>query len=91
MREKELKIAGENVSALMRRKFVFDSEVFLNKTVLSDTLKVSEKKIVDKILESHPADNNDIYLIHEPGTNSFSLRREGGRSAKNSRMCKNIV
>ena len=79
MREKELKVAGENVSALMRRKFVFNSEVFLNKTVLFDTFKVSKKKIVGKILERNPADNNDIYLIQEPGTNSFPLRREGGR------------
>ena len=79
MRDKELKITGENVSALMRGKFVFEPEVFLNKTVLFDTSKVSEEKIVDKILESLPADNNDIYLIHEPCTNSFSLRREDGR------------
>ena len=79
MRDKELKIAGENVSALMRGKFVFEPEVFLNKTVLFDTSKVSEEKIVDKILESLPADNNDIYLIHEPCTNSFSLRREDRR------------
>ena len=32
MREKELKIARENVSALMRRNFVFDPEVFLNRS-----------------------------------------------------------
>ena len=79
MREKELKIARENVSALTRGKFVFESEVFLNKTVLFDTSKVSEEKVVDKILEGLPADNNDIYWIHEPRTNSFSLRREDGR------------
>ena len=76
--EKELKIARENVSALMRGKFVFDPEVFLNKTVLFDTSKVSEEKIVHKILESLPADNNYIYWIHERGTNSFSLKREDG-------------
>ena len=76
--EKELKIARENVSTLMRGKFVFDPEVFLNKTVLFDTSKVSEEKRVHKILESLPADNNYIYLIHERGTNSFSLKREDG-------------
>ena len=37
MREKELKIDWENVSVLMREKIVFDSEVFLNRTVLLDT------------------------------------------------------
>ena len=44
MREKELKIARENVSALMREKFVFYPEVFLNKIVLFDTSKLMRKK-----------------------------------------------
>ena len=79
MRQKELKIARENVSTFTRGKFVFESEVFLNKTVLFDTSKVSEEKVLDKILEGLPADNNDIYWIHEPHTNSFSLRREDER------------
>ena len=78
MRGKELKIARENVSALMRGKFVFDPEVFLNKTVLFDTSKMDEEKKIDRILENIPGDNDDIYLIREPGTNAFSLRREGG-------------
>ena len=42
MREKELTIARENVSALMWIKFVFDPEVFLKKTVLFDTSKTDE-------------------------------------------------
>ena len=77
-REKELKIARENVSALMRGKFVFDPEDFLNKTVLFDTSKIDEEKIIDRILENIPGDNDDVYLIHEPDTNTFSLRREDG-------------
>ena len=32
----------------------------------------------NRILEHIPADNDDIYLIHKPGTNAFSLRREDG-------------
>ena len=72
MREKELTIARENVSALMWIKFVFDPEVFLKKTVLFDTSKTDEEKIIERI----PDDNDDIYLIHEPGTNAFSLRLE---------------
>ena len=51
MREEELKIARENVSALIRGKFVFDPEVFLNKTVLFDTSKIDEEKIIDRILK----------------------------------------
>ena len=78
MREKELKIARENVSALMRGKFVFVFEVFLNKTVVFDTSKIDEEKIIDRILEYIPDDNDNSYLIHEPGTNAFPLRREHG-------------
>ena len=72
MREKELTIARENVSALIWIKFVFDPEVFLKKTVLFDTSKTDEEKIIERI----PDDNDDIYLIHESGTNAFSLRLE---------------
>ena len=78
MREEKLKIARENVSALMRGKFVFDPEVFLNKTVLFDPSKIDEEKIIDRILENIPDDNGNSYLIHEPGTNAFLLRREDG-------------
>ena len=44
MRKKELKIARENVSVLLRGKFVFDPEAFFNKAVLFDTSKTDEKK-----------------------------------------------
>ena len=78
MREKELKIARENVSALMQGKFVFVFEVFLNKTAVFDTSKIDEEKIIDRILENIPDDNDNSYLIHEPVTNAFPLRREHG-------------
>ena len=76
MREKELKIARGNVSALMHGKFVFDPDVFLNKTVLFGTSKIDEEKIIDRILENITGDNDDIYLIHETATNTFSLKYE---------------
>ena len=59
-------------------KICFYSEIFLNKTVLFDTSKIYEEKIIERILENVPGDNDDIYLIHEPGTDTFSLRREDG-------------
>ena len=46
--------------------------------MLFDTSKIDEEKIIDRILENIPGDNDGIYLIHEPGTNAFSLRREDG-------------
>ena len=33
---------------------------------------------MDKIIENLHSTNDDFYIIHEPGTNSFSLRREDG-------------
>ena len=74
MRNKELQIARDNVSALMAGKFSFSPEKFLNKTILFD-----EEKIMDKIIKNLPSTNNDFYIIHEPGRNSFSLRREDGK------------
>ena len=59
-------------------KICFYSEIFVNKTVLFDTSKIYEEKIIERILENVPGDNDDIYLIHEPGTDTFSLRREDG-------------
>ena len=63
MREKELKIPRENVPAIMSGKFVFDPEIFLNKTVLFDTSKTDEEKIIGRILENIPGDIDDIYLF----------------------------
>ena len=73
-----MKIARKDVPALMRGKFAFDPEVFLNKTVLFDTSKIDDKKIIDRLLENIHGDNDDIYLFHEPGRNAFSLRRKNG-------------
>ena len=50
MKEKELKVARDNVSTLMQGKFVFDPERFSNKTVLFDTSNVDEEQIIDRIL-----------------------------------------
>ena len=62
----------------MQGKFVFNPERFLNKTVFFGILKVNKEQIIDRILENVPGDSGDIYLIYEPGTNAFSLRREDG-------------
>ena len=79
MKNKELQIARDNVSALMSGKFSFSPEILLNKTILFDVSRVDEEKIMDKIIENLPSTNDDFYIIHEPGTNSFSLRREDGK------------
>ena len=78
---KDKELARDNVSALAEGKFSFLPDKFLNKTVLYDVSKVDEEKIIDKIIENIPAgmDNDEIYIVHEPGTNAFSLRREDGK------------
>ena len=39
---------------------------------------IDEEKIFDKIIESLPAENDDIYTEHEPGTDMFVVKRENG-------------
>ena len=31
---------------------------------------------MDKILEAMPADSDQLYVLHEPGTSAFTLRQE---------------
>lgn len=79
MKNKELQIARENVFALMEGKFSFLPEKILNKTILFNVSRVDEEKIMDKIIKNLPSTNDEFYIIHEPGTNSFSLRHEDGK------------
>ena len=68
----------DNVFALMDGQFDFSPEQFLNKTVLFDISKVNEGKIINRIIENLPKDNDELYIVHEPGSNAFSLRHEDG-------------
>ena len=34
---------------------------------------------MNKTIEDLPTYNDEFYIVHEPGTNSFSLRREDGK------------
>lgn len=55
MKNKELKLARNNVSALMA-----DQKNILNKAITFDTSKVDEKMIMDKIIENLPSDNDKV-------------------------------
>ena len=79
MKEKELEIARSNVSPLMEGKFDFRGKELLTKTLLFDTSRVNEKFIMDKIIQTLPGGKDELYIVHEPGTNSFPLGREGGQ------------
>ena len=90
LKDKELQVTRNNVSTLVEGKFSFLPEKFLNKTVLCDVSKNNEEKIIDKLIENLPADNDELYIVHEPGTNAFSLRREDGKLSKNIARDKKI-
>ena len=63
----------------MAEKLSFPPGKVLNKTILFDVFRVVEEKIMDKIIENLPSTNSELYIIPEPGTNSFTLRREDGK------------
>ena len=79
MKNREQQIARENVSALMNGKFSFDSTKILNSTLLFDNKKRDQEIIMDRIIQALPADNDEFYIEHPVGSNSFTLKREDGR------------
>ena len=65
----------------MEGKFSFQPEKIdtLIPQILFDTSRVDEETIMDKIIENLPSTNDEFYIIHEPETKSFSLRRQDGK------------
>ena len=55
----------------MEKKFQFSPEKLQNKTALFDDSKIDKERIIDKIIENLPADNGELYIAHEPGSNHF--------------------
>ena len=43
---------------------------------MSDTSKIDEELTIDKIIQALPPDNDDFYVEHPEGSNSFTLKRE---------------
>ena len=52
----------------MERKFNFSAEKILNKFILFDVSKINKERIMDEIIENLPADNDELYIAHEPGS-----------------------
>ena len=78
-----MQVARDNASALVEEKFSFLLDKFLSKTVIFYISKVNEDKIIDKIIEELPAHNDGLYVVHELGTNTFSLWHEDGKQSEN--------
>ena len=76
MKRQAFQIAAENAKTLLKGNCDISPQKILNKTTLFDTSCINEEKIMDKILEALPADNDEVYVLHEPGTNTFTLKRE---------------
>ena len=68
MKTQALQIAAENAHPLLKGKFNFSPQKILNKTILFDTSRTNKEKVMDKILQALPADNDELYVLHEPGT-----------------------
>ena len=75
MKNREQQIARENV---MNRKFSFDPKEILYKPLQFDTTKIDKQIILDMIIHALPTDNDDFYIEHPIGSNSFTLKREDG-------------
>ena len=79
MKNEAAQIARDNASALMNEKLIFDPKTILNKTSLFYTSKIDEELIMDKLIQALPPDNDEFYIEHPEGSNSFTLKREDGR------------
>ena len=79
MRRQALQVAAENAETLLKGKFNFSPQKILNKTILFDTSRINEEQVMDETLETLSGDNDELYVLHEPGTNAFTLKREDGR------------
>ena len=69
-----LQIPAENVDSLFQGKFNFKPEKILNKALIFNTSHIDEKKTMNKLIQSLPGDNDELYIEHEPGTNVFVLK-----------------
>lgn len=74
-----LQIAAKNSEILLKVKFNFSPKKILNKSILFDTSCIDEEKVIDKILEALLADKNKLYVLQEPGTNTFTLKSKDGK------------
>ena len=65
---------------MIRGEFDFSLKNVLNKTLVFDTSKINEEVITDKIIEliNDPL-NDEYYIDHLSGINSFTLKREDER------------
>ena len=62
-----------------RESLALCQKKILNKTILFNVSRVDQKTVMDKIIEHLPLTNDEFYIIHELGTNSFSLRHQDGK------------
>ena len=76
MKRQALHIAADNAKTLLKCKCNFSPQKILNKTILFYTSDINEEKVKDKMLEALPIDNDELYILQEPGTNAFTQKQE---------------
>ena len=79
MGQKKVDTARNNVSKSMGENLISPKDI-LNETLLFDTSKTAEEVITDKIIKSvNDPLNDEYYIEHLHGTNTFTFRREDGK------------
>ena len=90
MKIKVLQNAANNAETLLKGKINFSPKKKLSKIILFNGSHRDKEKIIDEILEALPADNYELYVLHQPGTNAFTLKSEDGKQSENFKRSKNI-
>ena len=79
IRVKEKKLKEQKITAkaseVLVSDFEFNPEEILDKSLLFDLKKTREEKILDRLNESLPEGNDQYYIEHREGTNSFRVRQ----------------
>ena len=57
-----IKVAVDNTNRLMLGEFDFDPQKILNKTLISETSKIEEEIIVERIIDALNDKNNEFYI-----------------------------
>ena len=78
---KEQKVAVKNSEALVP-DFEFDLEEILDKSLLFDLKKTSQEKILERLIANLPEGNDQYYVKHREGTNSFQVRHDRHQKEK---------
>ena len=71
-----MKKIAEGHSATLRNNFIFNPKNYVNKSLVFNLKKTSEKKILDKIIQNLPWDNDKYWIERREGLNMFMIKQD---------------